>query len=114
MGRLVVGGSALLLVVAAAVTMALMPVQRLHIAEVADTTEEDDEHYVHDLYHQCGGEGWTNTSCCAKGCACVAKSQYYSMCKPPSGIDDCDATMLHTQVSAAQDEVTARKNDVRT
>merc|ERR1711920_950595 len=58
--------------------------------------------------------GWTNTSCCAKGCACIAKSQYYSMCKPPTGIDDCDATMLHTQVSSAHDEVNARKGDVKT
>ena len=36
------------------------------------------------LYSQCGGKGWTGSTCCVEGSKCVAQSgnEYYSQCLP--------------------------------
>ncbi|KKY39577.1 putative glycoside hydrolase family 7 protein [Diaporthe ampelina] len=31
-------------------------------------------------YAQCGGQGWTGTTCCASGSTCKVSNQYYSQC----------------------------------
>jgi len=48
-------------------------------------------------FQQCGGQGYHNSTCCQKGCACVEETAYYSQCKAPEGLDDCD-------IASARDE----------
>mmetsp|Transcript_79325 Transcript_79325/g.157128 ORF Transcript_79325/g.157128 Transcript_79325/m.157128 type:complete len:431 (+) Transcript_79325:107-1399(+) len=45
-----------------------------------------------------GGVDWTGSTCCKKGCACIIKSMFFSMCQTPKGAQDCDEL-------AAKDEV---------
>eukprot|EP00930_Biecheleria_cincta_P029917 TRINITY_DN20759_c0_g1_i1.p1 TRINITY_DN20759_c0_g1~~TRINITY_DN20759_c0_g1_i1.p1 ORF type:complete len:1010 (+),score=117.39 TRINITY_DN20759_c0_g1_i1:158-3187(+) len=37
------------------------------------------------VYAQCGGKGFTGSSCCEAGSTCVFDNDYYSQCKPGSG-----------------------------
>jgi len=41
-------------------------------------------------FDKCGGSDFTGASCCQRGCACIEQSQYFSMCKAPAGLDECD------------------------
>ena len=34
------------------------------------------------LYQQCGGNGWTGTTCCQTGSRCQVQNAYYSQCVP--------------------------------
>ena len=36
-------------------------------------------------YEQCGGKGWTGSTCCQSGCGCTAQGEWYSQCVPESG-----------------------------
>jgi len=38
-----------------------------------------------DKWEQCGGDGWTGTTCCNGSCSCKAVNQWYSQCEPPNG-----------------------------
>uniref|UniRef100_A0A6T0RID1 CBM1 domain-containing protein n=1 Tax=Alexandrium monilatum TaxID=311494 RepID=A0A6T0RID1_9DINO len=63
-------------------------------------------------YQQCGGQDWTNGTCCQTGCACVAKSKYYSMCRTPTGIDECDEDQVKIEAQAAKRRVDSRKSSL--
>mmetsp|Transcript_58125 Transcript_58125/g.169943 ORF Transcript_58125/g.169943 Transcript_58125/m.169943 type:complete len:513 (-) Transcript_58125:75-1613(-) len=63
-------------------------------------------------FQQCGGEGWTNGTCCVAGCACVAETRYYSQCKAPEGLQDCDHKRASVEKEAADTRVSSRKDDL--
>lgn len=44
------------------------------------------------LYGQCGGIGWTGSTCCATGSSCQYVNDYYYQCLTYGGNLDCSAT----------------------
>mmetsp|Transcript_107416 Transcript_107416/g.321221 ORF Transcript_107416/g.321221 Transcript_107416/m.321221 type:complete len:518 (-) Transcript_107416:71-1624(-) len=65
-----------------------------------------------DAFGQCGGQKWTNGTCCKRGCACVAESKYYSGCHTPSGLSNCNFDRAKTEEEAAAERVQDRKDDL--
>jgi len=63
-------------------------------------------------FQQCGGQGWTNGTCCKKGCACVVETKYYSQCKAPEGLQNCNDERAKVEAEAARTRVDDRKADL--
>eukprot|EP00419_Tripos_fusus_P026158 CAMPEP_0172722168 /NCGR_PEP_ID=MMETSP1074-20121228/80820_1 /TAXON_ID=2916 /ORGANISM="Ceratium fusus, Strain PA161109" /LENGTH=705 /DNA_ID=CAMNT_0013548101 /DNA_START=43 /DNA_END=2160 /DNA_ORIENTATION=- len=53
-------------------------------------------------FTQCGGKNFKKSTCCARGCACIKDTMYYSMCKPPTGSQDCSEDLMKDEVDKAQ------------
>jgi len=41
-------------------------------------------------FAKCGGTDFTGKTCCQRGCACIKRDEYFSMCEAPEGLDTCD------------------------
>lgn len=57
-------------------------------------------------FDKCGGNNFIGKSCCKRGCACVKDSQYFSMCKAPAGLDECDVTKATKMADRLRDKAT--------
>merc|ERR1712113_385555 len=62
-------------------------------------------------FKQCGGQAWTGKQCCAKGCACVPESKYFSSCHPTAGAPDCDYDKVSGEVSVAHNRLAGARKD---
>lgn len=53
------------------------------------------------VYQQCGGIGWTGSSACISGSACVVLNDYYSQCLPSAASSSATSTAVSTTSTAA-------------
>merc|ERR1712039_67179 len=54
-----------------------------------------------EAWQQCGGPGWTGSTCCASGFTCVQLSWSYSMCERSSVVGTPTATVSTSTTEAA-------------
>merc|ERR1711972_733794 len=55
-------------------------------APVATTTSAGSSACAEE-WGQCGGQGWTGSTCCASGLTCVQQPMWFSICEPSSVVD---------------------------
>ncbi|PBL00816.1 beta-glucosidase [Armillaria gallica] len=53
------------------------------------------------VYQQCGGTGWTGSTACVSGSACVVLNDYYSQCLPSAASSSATSTAASTTSTAA-------------
>merc|ERR1712151_691673 len=58
---------------------------------------------------QCNGDGFQNSTCCYKGCACIKQSKFYSQCETPLGNKVCNLEKAKLQSEAWISRMTTRK-----
>lgn len=102
------------LAAAACLAVALWPASASGLlgAQLAAVQEKAGKAELIKAFGQCGGQHWTNGTCCAHGCACVAESIYYSGCHTPHGLDDCDVEQVEMEAEAAVERVQDCKDDL--
>merc|ERR1719223_349947 len=54
-------------------------------------------------FSQCGGDNYKGKTCCKSGCACVRDSKFFSMCKPPTGLQTCNLVASKGEAKHARD-----------
>mmetsp|Transcript_129267 Transcript_129267/g.251679 ORF Transcript_129267/g.251679 Transcript_129267/m.251679 type:complete len:414 (-) Transcript_129267:209-1450(-) len=52
--------------------------------------KDDDKDKCGEPFSKCGGTDFEGKPCCQRGCACIKKSEFYSMCAAPQGLNKCD------------------------
>ncbi|KAI1308770.1 1, 4-beta cellobiohydrolase [Xylaria venustula] len=58
------------------------------------------------IYGQCGGTGWSGSTCCASGSSCVVVNDYYSQCLAGASTTGASTTQASTTTSATKTTTT--------
>jgi len=64
-------------------------------------------------FQQCGGADFEGSTCCETGCACIIKTQYYSMCTTPSRISTCSVSAAAREAKLAEIRAETAKSKIK-
>ncbi|KAK2596076.1 hypothetical protein N8I77_013583 [Diaporthe amygdali] len=71
------------------------------LASVALAAPVEERQNCGAVYSQCGGTGWTGSTCCASGSTCNLVNQYYSQCLPGSAASSSASTSKTTSAATS-------------